>query len=143
MTPEKCQAVRASFARMKPNQAQFSEDFLTILFTMASDLRPMFRDDLSFVKQHLPFVIEGAIGLLEDLDTLEANMHDLALRHRARNAAPVDFPVVGRALLMALEKNVPHGLTPFEVEAWQRAYDILSDTMIKIAYPRTHVTAAE
>lgn len=133
-TPDKesldADLIQSSYATIKTQANEFSESFYQILFEKYPTLQPLFsKTDMKKQKNKL----------IESLDLVLVNVHnpkafnsilkDLGKRHVKYGAVLTDYPLVGDALLQALEKHLGKDWTPNVKHAWSSAYQTISDTM--------------
>ena len=136
MTPEQIKLVKTSFARIFPVKAKLSFDFYERLFEIAPQVRPLFSEDMRIQREKLADTLAYTVKNLESPEILQVTVSGLARRHVTYGAVPEHYVAVGAALIHALERNAPGGMTEAEVGAWTAAYEALSDMMINSAWPR-------
>ncbi|WP_172331798.1 globin domain-containing protein [Mangrovicoccus sp. HB161399] len=135
MTPEQIRTVKQSFARIFPIKAKLSYDFYERLFEIAPDVRPLFSEDIAIQREKLADTLAWAVRNLDSPSVLAEVVQGLARRHVTYGALPVHYPVVGAALIHALQLNAPGGLSEAETGAWTAAFETLSDIMIEASWP--------
>jgi hemoglobin-like flavoprotein len=122
--------IQSSYSIIKIQADEFTESFYQILFEKYPDIRPLFLStDMNKQKEKL----------IESLDLVLVNVHnpkafnsilkDLGKRHVKYGAVLTDYPLVGDALLQALEKHLGKDWTPNVKQAWSLAYKTIADTM--------------
>ncbi len=122
--------IQSSYATIKTQADEFSDSFYQILFDKYPALQPLFsKTDMKKQKNKL----------IESLDLVLVNVHnpkafnsilkDLGKRHVKYGAVLTDYPLVGDALLQALEKHLGKDWTPSVKHAWTSAYQTIADTM--------------
>jgi nitric oxide dioxygenase len=67
---------------------------------------------------------------LRDLDRVVPTLHALGARHVAYGALPEHYPVVGAALLEAMEAVAGDAWLPEYESAWGEAYGVVASVMI-------------
>lgn len=133
MTPDEARHVTVSFGRVFPFRQKLTDVFYANLFELAPEARPLFPDDLSGQKEKLAHTLNLVVTNLTNLDKILTAVTALGQRHSGYGATPAHYEVVGIALVTALKKVTPAGLSPQEESAWVSAYTIISDAMIKAA----------
>ena len=118
---------------MFPFRKKLTTVFYQTLFELAPEARPLFPDDLTGQKDKLANTLNLVVTNLTKLDTILRAVSTLGQRHAGYGATPGHYEVVGVALITALKKVTPAGLTPAEESAWVTAYNLISDAMIKAA----------
>ena len=129
MTPQQISLVQKSFADVKPIAAPAAELFYHRLFTLAPQLKPMFRKDMAAQGQMLMSMIGAAVAGLGNLETLAPVVRKLGARHVGYGVKTEHYAIVGSALLWTLEQGLGPKFTPDLHDAWAAAYGLLSDVM--------------
>jgi len=135
MTPHQIALIRDSFDKVVPIQATAAELFYNRLFTIAPEVRPLFKGDMAEQGRKLMAALALITRSLDDLDTLLPTAARLAERHVGYGVQPEHYPPVGEALLWTLETGLEDAFTPEVKRAWAEAYGTLSAVMIAAAYP--------
>lgn len=135
MTPEHISIVTKSFTRLFPIKAKLSQDFYDELFGLAPDLRDLFPEDMTQQREKLVDTLAWVVRNLGITEALAETVPALARRHVGYGAKPEHYAQVGQALILALERNTPGGMTDAEIGAWTAAIEALADMMIAAAYP--------
>jgi hemoglobin-like flavoprotein len=122
--------IQSSYSIIQSQNDEFAESFYQILFDKYPNIRPLF-SGVNMKKQ------KGK--LIESLDLVLVNVHnpkaftsilkDLGKRHVKYGAVLTDYPLVGDALLQALEKHLGKDWNPDVKHAWILAYQTITDTM--------------
>src|ERR1700733_6950947 len=133
MTSEQVHLVQQSFAKVAPISEQAATIFYDRLFEVAPAVRAMFPDDMKEQRKKLMTTLAVVVGGLSNLEAVLPAASALAKRHVSYGAKPEHYPVVGGALLWALEKGLGDAWTPELAEAWTAAYGTLSGYMIEEA----------
>ncbi len=122
--------IRSTYLIVLTQSDEFATSFYQILFEKYPDVRALFSEtDLEKQKKKL----------MESLDLVLVNVHspkafssilkDLGKRHVKYGAVLTDYPLVGDALLQALEKHLGTEWNPNVKHAWTLAYQIIADLM--------------
>lgn len=135
MTPEQIKLVQTSFAKVAPISEQAAAIFYARLFELDPSLRSLFKTDLKEqgekLMQSLAFVVQG----VHQPGAIVKPLQDLARRHLDYKVTEGHYVTVGQALLDTLERGLGKDFTPDVRQAWQAAYQAISEIMIQSAYP--------
>ena len=137
MTPTQIEAVKTSFARVRPIADQAGALFYERLFTLDPALRPLFKGDINDQSRKLMAMLATAVDGLDHLDTIVPTVEALGVRHRAYGIKEADYDTVAQALLWTLEQGLGEAFTPATREAWIAAYTLLATTMQQAARQST------
>ena len=137
MTPDQVKIVQDSFAKVAPIADQAATIFYDRLFEVAPSVKAMFPADLTGQRKKLMATLAVVVNGLSNLESVLPAASALAIRHVAFGAKAEHYPVVGSALLWALEQGLGADWTPEVAAAWTAAYGTLSGYMISEAYGRS------
>jgi nitric oxide dioxygenase len=112
--------------RLEPASLLFYEN----LFTIAPDLRRLFRDDLAGQGMRFMTTLSTIAEVLDDPQAREAQIKPLARVHTALGTRPEHFAPMGSALLVTLGETLGPAFTPRLQEAWRAAYEAIAAEMI-------------
>lgn len=129
MTPNQIETVKDSFQHIYPVKDALSQTFYNELFRIAPSVRPFFAEDMTEQRIKLSETLGAVVANLHQMPLIVDTVAGLARRHVAYGAKPEHFAPVGHALIFALEKHMPGGLTEVETDAWVAAYTQISDLM--------------
>jgi hemoglobin-like flavoprotein len=135
MTPEQIADIQSSFAKVIPISQAAAGLFYQQLFTIAPEVRPLFRSDMTEQGAKLMATLAAVVNGLKTLDAVVPVAQALAVRHVAYGVKPEHYAPVGAALIWTLEQGLKADFTPKVREAWIAAYNTLSGAMIAAAYP--------
>ncbi|HWX84879.1 MAG TPA: globin family protein [Xanthobacteraceae bacterium] len=137
MTPDQVKIVQDSFAKVVPIADQAATIFYDRLFEVAPQVKAMFPPDLTAQRKKLMATLAVVVNGLSNLESVLPAVSALAIRHVAFGAKAEHYPVVGSALLWALEQGLGQDWTVEVAAAWTAAYGTLSGYMISEAYGRS------
>lgn len=125
--------VRGTWALVSGDLQGAGDLFYATLFEMEPSLRTgvFGKSDMKLQALRLMQMVDGAIKLLDQPDTLIAALLKLGERHVHYNVKAEHYPVVGTALMATLTKALGPKLTPEAAAAWGRIYGVIQDTMLK------------
>ena len=135
LSTEDVERIQQSFALAAPIAEAAADLFYDRLFTIAPEVRPLFKNDIKDQGRKLMAMLGAVVGGLSDLPSVIAVAEDLARRHVDYGVKPEHYAPVGAALLWTLERGLGEDFTPEVRASWAKAYGALSDVMIKGAYP--------
>jgi hemoglobin-like flavoprotein len=143
MTPAQLRLLQRSFARIEPVADQFGAVFYARLFTIAPEIRPLFRTDLKAQQSKFMKVIKEVVQLhLRAIVSLPvtATASGRAVLpgafwsgklHAAYGVRVEDYAIMKSALVWALDKTLGAEATPEVKEAWSAAYDVVVNAMVE------------
>jgi hemoglobin-like flavoprotein len=134
LRPQDIALVRTTFDRTWAVAGDTAEQFYRRLFEIAPHMRPLFPEDMR--KQSSRFMAKLAVlvGSIDRPDHLAALTGALARQHVEYGVQASHYPMVGAALLWALERSLGEDWTPEVATAWTGLYEALSTCMIEEAY---------
>ncbi|MGI9450918.1 MAG: globin family protein [Geminicoccaceae bacterium] len=141
MTPEQINLVQDSFDKVKPSAMGAIDLLYDRLFTIAPQVRPLFRGDASEQRRMLMTVLGTAVAGLGRLDKLRPTLGALGCRHATYGVEPAHYWLFGDALIWALEMRLGKSFTPAIKQAWVEAYAELANAMINAAGEATSAPA--
>ena len=134
MTPDQVKLVQQSFSKVASISDQAAAIFYDRLFEVAPQVKAMFPADMTEQRKKLMATLAVVVNGLSDLSSIQPVASALAKRHVGYGAKPEHYPVVGAALLWALEKGLGEEWTSEVAAAWTAAYGTLSGFMTSEAY---------
>ena len=72
------------------------------------------------------------VANLDQMESLETELSDLAIRHIDYKVEIAHYDRVGEALFWTLQQKIGEGWTLQLEEAWKAAYQQIADAMIKV-----------
>ena len=107
-----------------------STAFYDNLFTLAPELRTMFRSDLAGQGMRFMSTLATIADLLDDPEALGPELEDLARAHAGIGVRAAHFAPMGSALMVTLGETLGPAFTPDLQGAWRAAYDNFAREMI-------------
>jgi len=132
MTPKKIQLIRESWERIEPISEQVADIFYSTLFHNDPSVKPLFKDDIKQQGKKLMLMLSQVINLLDQPEKLIPAAQALGQRHVQYGVREEHYDSVGTALLETLEACLDKHFTPALKDAWQTAYNLLSQTMTDV-----------
>ena len=141
MTEQQKTLVRNSFEKIVPVADATGLTFYTRLFTIAPEVRPMFRGEIAQQSRKLMQVIAIAVKGLDHMSALVATVEELGRKHAQYGVKNEHYAVVGETLLWTLGETLGSDFDAETQAAWTAVYSLLSETMINAA-PLSNAAAA-
>lgn len=135
MNDHRIELIRSSWRQVTPIAETAAALFYERLFTIAPEVKPLFKTDLKDQGVKLMKMLGTVVGKLHDLEALVPAAQALAARHVDYGVKAEHYAPVGAALLWTLGKGLGDDFTPEVEAAWSEAYGLLSGAMIAAAYP--------
>lgn len=129
MTPEQIDLVRSSFAKLLYDKEGAGRLFYDRLFTIAPELRPLFKIDIDGQGRKLMDTLGVAVSALRNMPALTSTLADLGKRHRGYGVKSGDYSKVGEALLWTLEKGLGPAFDAKTRDAWSELYVFVAAVM--------------
>jgi len=143
MTPAQLRLLQRSYARIEPIADQFGAVFYARLFTIAPEIRPLFRTDLKAQQSKFMNVIQEVVQLhlraIVSLPVTATASGQAVLPgafwsgklHAAYGVRIEDYAIMKSALVWALDKTLGAEATAEVKEAWSAAYDVVVNAMVE------------
>jgi hemoglobin-like flavoprotein len=106
-----------------------AELFYGKLFSIAPEVRPLFRNDLRDQGRNFTAMMSVAIHWLGKPEKVLLAVRQLGARHAAYGVRDSHYGAVGAALMWMLEETLGESFTPEVEAAWWAAYQLLASTM--------------
>ena len=129
MTPEQTQIIKLTFAQVMRDKDKVGRMFYDRLFTIAPEVKPLFKGDIAAQSRKLMDTLALAVGMLRDMPTLIITLEGLAQRHVGYGVTDEHYDKVGEALLWTLEKGLADAFTPQVRDAWTALYAAVAQIM--------------
>jgi nitric oxide dioxygenase len=129
MTPEQAQIIKLTFAQVMRDRDRVGRMFYDRLFSIAPEVKPLFRGDIAEQSRKLMDTLALAVGMLRDMPTLVITLEGLARRHVGYGVKDEHYDKVGEALLWTLEKGLGDAFTPQVGDAWTALYVAVAKIM--------------
>jgi hemoglobin-like flavoprotein len=123
--------VQKSFAKLVPIRDAAVRAFYDRLFELDPGLRPLFKSDMPWQRLRLALALSFLVEGLRNREAVVPVLRELGRRHVGYGVRPEHYPIVGEALLWAIEQEVGEGFTPETEAAWRELYRLVSATMIE------------
>ena len=125
------EALETSFDLVALRGDELMDEFYARLFETAPAVKPLFaHTDLQAQKAMLLGTLVLLRKSLRNLDAILPKLRELGARHVRYGALPEHYPVVGGALIAAMEEIAGEAWRPEYGAAWCEAFSIVADAMI-------------
>ena len=141
MTPEQAQIIKLTFAQVMRERDKVGLMFYDRLFSIAPEVKPLFRGDIAEQSRKLMDTLALAVGMLRDMPTLVITLEGLARRHVGYGVKDEHYDKVGDALLWTLERGLGDAFTPQVRDAWAALYVAVAKIMREAAKGRSAAVA--
>lgn len=128
MTPDQIELVRGVVAQVR-DQPEFAAAFYRRLFAVAPEAAALFAD-LESQQLKITAELDGLVGLLDDLPTLEVRAQALGERHRGYGVRAAQYRQARQAMVEALTEVLGPDFGPAEADAWTRATSLITELML-------------
>lgn len=139
--PDTLSLLESSFAKIQPKAIAFSHSFYQHLFEIHPELEAMFAE-VSPELQEKKLVASLAL-IVENLhnpQALSQALQGLGAHHLTKGTEAAHYPLVGQALLQALQEHLGDDWTLEVAQAWLEAYKLISDMMLEgTRHPEAHL----
>ncbi len=126
--------VTATFREIIPISDTFVHMFYNRLFELKPTVKPLFNSSIDDQGPKLIAMLVILVKSLDRLDDLVPAIQALSKRHVKYGVVQEDYPVVGEALLWALEYMLKERFTSDVKMAWAAMYTALADICIEAGY---------
>ena len=133
MTPQERSLVQESFAAVRPISDQAAAMFYGRLFTIAPEVKPLFKGDMSEQGKKLMQMLAVAVNGLNNLEAILPAVQELGRKHVDYGVTAAHYQPVGEALLWTLEQGLGDAFTAETKAAWEKTYTLLAGAMIEAA----------
>jgi hemoglobin-like flavoprotein len=122
--------IQSTYLTVKSQADEFAESFYQILFDKYPNVKPLFLNtDMKKQKDKLMESLDLVLVNVHNVKAFKLILKDLGKRHVKYGAVLTDYPLIGDALLQALEKHLGEAWNPNVKHAWSLAYQSIADTM--------------
>jgi hemoglobin-like flavoprotein len=122
--------IQSTYLTIKSQADEFAESFYQILFDKYPNVQPLFSaTDMGKQKDKLMESLDLVLVNVHNIKAFNSILKELGKRHVKYGAVLTDYPLVGDALLQALEKHLGEAWNPNVKHAWSLAYQSIADTM--------------
>ena len=130
MTPEQIELVQRTWRAVLPVGDTAAELFYGKLFSLDSEVRGLFRNDMVEQGRNLTAMISVAVGSLSRPERIRLAVRQLGERHAAYGVERRHYELVGISLIWMLEKCLGEAFTPEVKDAWRATYAFLTEAML-------------
>jgi hemoglobin-like flavoprotein len=124
------QLLLSSFLKIEPQADDFATSFYQILFHKYPKVQSLFSEtDMEKQKDKLIQSLQMVMGNVNNPEAFTSILKNLGKRHVAYGAVLTDYPLIGDALLQALEKHLGKDWTDEVKQTWTLAYQTIAETM--------------
>lgn len=132
MNAEQVELIRQSLIEVHPIADQIARSFYAHLFEVTPHLRKLFSGDMNRQGAMLMSSLQLAVSNLDDPASILPAIQALGERHVSYGVKAEYYPLAREAYLWALEKHLGEKFSPEQKEAWEEAFDALTEAMIRV-----------
>lgn len=129
MKTEQKELIRQTFAQLAPIADQAAALFYDRLFTIAPEVKSLFKQNMAEQGRKLMLAIGVAVAHLDNMEDVIPGVQALGRRHAQYGVEAAHYDTVGTALLWTLEQGLGDAFTPEVKAAWVEVYTLLANTM--------------
>lgn len=119
-----------SFATIQDRGSEFTAVFYNALFANCPEVKPLFQQvDMQEQGKKLFASLALVVSNLHNPDTLITPLMAMGARHRDYGVTPEHYPIVGQAMLQALETTLGADWTTDLQQSWLEAYRMVAEVM--------------
>jgi len=123
--------LESSFAQVKSNSSEFTEQFYRFLFADYPEVQSLFaHTNMEKQGKQLFQSILFTVNHLRQPEVLSSALQGLGTRHVQYGVLPEHYPMVGNSLLKAFEARLGTAWTPNVQQAWIDAYEVVAQLML-------------
>src|SRR5699024_397625 len=89
-------------------------------------------------QEALVYSVYAAGENIDSLENIEQLVERIAEKHVSLGVKPEQYPIVGEALIQAVEDILGESATDEVIEAWRAAYDYIANLFIEIEQKKYH-----
>lgn len=123
--------IKATAPVLKEKGEEITTTMYEILFGRNPELQELFKDAEPDQYKKLANAVYSYAANIDQLEVLGKGIETMAKAHVKTNIKPEHYPLVGSALLSAIEKVLGEAATEEIMNAWKEAYFFLADVLIK------------
>eukprot|EP00808_Paulinella_micropora_P012102 g82829.t1 len=133
MTSQLSETINRSWSEIKAKFTlqQVGDLFYKILFEAYPEVQPLFKmHKMESQSKMLADILDAAVGILTNLDTLCKVLWDLGQRHKAYQVQVAHYAAVGECLVKTLGAALGPSFDAPTKQAWLTVYSLVSTVMI-------------
>ncbi|GAA0435061.1 NO-inducible flavohemoprotein [Lentibacillus halophilus] len=135
LNSNKLQIVKSTAPVLKEHSTAIGKRFYQLLFEKVPELRNIFNQTNQKRGLQQEALVYSVYAAGENIDSLE-NIHELveriAEKHVSLGVKPEQYPIVGEALLQAVQEILGDAATEDVLDAWREAYDYIANLFIEL-----------
>ena len=133
MTPEQKALVRASYAAVMADPDAFASTFYSRLFALDPSLRAFFPAEMKAQGRKFTDMLTAILECIDRMDQVIPVVWQSGRRHGGYGVEHQHYQTTGEALIWALDRQTPGGLSPETQAAWELLYSLLAAAMEQAA----------
>ncbi len=133
LTEQQITLVQESWDKVVPIQETAAELFYGQLFSIAPEVKPLFKGDMKSQGRKLMTMLNTAVRSLNNLEKIVPAVQESGRKHVGYGVKDEHYDKVAEALLWTLGKGLGDDFTDEVKEAWVAVYTLLATTMKEAA----------
>ncbi|MEM8526941.1 MAG: globin domain-containing protein [Bacteroidota bacterium] len=130
MTAREIETIQESMEIILPDAMVVGTKMYERLFEIASEVRPLFKEDIEKQSRKLMSILVHITANLDQFDMLKEELEQLAIKHEAYQVEAAHYDILRAALFWTLEQHLQAAWTPEMATAWGKAYQAIASSMI-------------
>ena len=123
--------IKATAPVLKEKGEEITTAMYKILFERNPELKELFKDAQPDQYKKLAQAVYAYAANIDNLGALGKGIETIAQAHVKTKIKPEHYPLVGKALLSAIEEVLGEAASSDIMNAWKEAYFFLADVLIK------------
>jgi nitric oxide dioxygenase len=123
--------IKATAPVLKEKGEEITTEMYKILFARNPELKELFKDAEPDQYKKLAQAVYAYAANIDNLGALGKGIETIAQAHVKTKIKPEHYPLVGGALLSAIEEVLGEAASADIMNAWKEAYFFLADVLIK------------
>ena len=135
LSQEVIDIIKSTVPILRDRGVEITKTFYRLMFENDPEVRPLFNDDRQKSGEQAKALALSILTSAKNIDNLESILpvvKKIAQSHVDAKVKPEHYPIVGKNLLLALKEVLGDAATPEIIDAWEKAYGVLSKVFIKV-----------
>ncbi|WP_171046283.1 NO-inducible flavohemoprotein [Lentibacillus cibarius] len=131
----KLEIVKSTAPVLKENSTDIGKRFYELLFEKVPELRNIFNQTnqkRGLQQEALVYSVYAAGENIDSLENIDELVERIAEKHVSLGVKPEQYPVVGEALIQAVQEILGDAATEEVLDAWRAAYDYIANLFIEL-----------
>ncbi len=130
LSPSTLATVKATIPLLQEKGIKITQRMYEILFARHPELKSLFKDAPEDQPNKLAAAVCAYAMHIDRLEALSEAVETMAKAHVRAGVKPEHYPLVGKALLSAMQEVLGEAATPQVLKAWEEAFSFLAEALI-------------